>query len=269
MFKSLQHQDRRTFSHYKTVPAAVKRPAGPFGFFVAGGHGLHGTEPGHGQGCDWRFCSAGNHNIGMSPLEHLKSVTNGVAAGGTGRYTGNIRPPQAKIDGYLPRAHICYHHGYEKRADPPRTPPGQDPGLFFKGLDTADARTENNTNSVPVCGFQIQRRVLYGHTGSSHRKLSEAIHAAGLFPVNIPGRLKINNFPCNLRLKISSVKPCYRSYPRNSAGQRRPEPFQSRPYRRYYTKAGNDNPFLQSYSSLFKKVPWFPPGLEPYLTKCY
>ena len=75
----LQHHHGRPLAEHEAVAVVVKRPAGPSGFFVAGGEGREQVEPGDAEGMDHAVRAAGEHDVGLTPADNLGSLPDRLA----------------------------------------------------------------------------------------------------------------------------------------------------------------------------------------------
>ncbi len=161
-----------------------------FGVVVAGGHGLHVGEAGHGNRRDGGFRAAGNNGVGLAALDNFVGIADGVGASRAGGDGALARPLRAQHLGDIARSHVGDHHGNKERADAAHAAFHQFAVLVFKGLNAADAAADEDADTGAVVVGDGEAGIRQSHLGGGGGELREAIHALGVFAVQIVFRLE-------------------------------------------------------------------------------
>ena len=94
-----QHKHRRALAHHETVTRLIERPAGVPRIVVAGGHGADQRKGAEAERCEWRFRTAGQHHVGITPCDGTKGIPHGDGARGAAHAVGGIGTGGTELDG--------------------------------------------------------------------------------------------------------------------------------------------------------------------------
>ena len=115
--------------------------------------------------------------------------------------------------------------------------------LFGRGLQAADARTNENTDLIPIDPVQVQARVPQGLPGGVHPKLSEPVGAPHfLGGRKCRGRLEILDFARNLRVECGRIERLDLVYAALAGHQMVPERVEIGAQGRHDTQPGDHHP---------------------------
>ena len=117
MLLGLQDQGARAFAADKAVPIDRKGPRRMFGIVDALGKRTHARKGRHHQQRKRRFGTAGDHDIGLAPLEEMIGLDDRVVAAGTGRRTGHDRAACARLHRNQTARSVGHDAGHHKRPD--------------------------------------------------------------------------------------------------------------------------------------------------------
>src|SRR5665213_4515677 len=164
VFQLLQHQDAGALAHHEAVAVPVIGPGCAGGIVVeVGGHGPAGDEPGDADLAHRRLRPAGDHHVGVAPLDEPHGVAHGVGAGGAGGDHRMVGTLEVVAYGNLSRGEVDQGRGNEERADPPGTFLVQFYGGVGDGRKSADPRADIDPGTAAI------RLVLRRPAGIAHR----------------------------------------------------------------------------------------------------
>ena len=177
VFVFLQNQATGSLAHHEAVAGSVERPRGGGGVFVVRREGLAGVEATHARLADRGFGATADNNVGFAQTDVVERVNQRRVGTGAGRDGGEIRPPEAVLDGNHARSDVSDGLGDEKRIETRRAVAFGELGhLLLEGEKTAVARTPDHAHAVFVHFLQVEARVFQGFVGGNHGVLRIRVH---------------------------------------------------------------------------------------------
>ncbi len=175
--------DACTFTHDKSIAVLVEGTGSALGIIVAGAEGAHGGKPAHAEGDAGGFTATGNHDVRFIIANQAPGFPDTIIGGRTGRDDGKIGTGKAKLDGDQAGGHVGDHHRDHERGDPPGSFVQKDLILIGEGLQSTNAGSDEDANTVSGDLGGIQPGMEHGLLGGSHGELRVAIRPAGVFLV--------------------------------------------------------------------------------------
>ena len=208
VFQFLQDEDAGTFAHHETVAAGAEGARCTCRVVVASGEGVHGGEAAHAAGPDGSFGTTGNDGVSLAQTNEVEGIGQGVGRGSASRGGGVVRSVEAVLYGDLSGGDVGNHLGDEEGVELRAVffVHSIVAGFFLKGMDAADAYTENHADAVLVDFLQVPSAVLDGLHGSHECILLVEVHFACLFAVDEVVGLEAFHFAGELCFEFGGIK---------------------------------------------------------------
>ena len=237
----LENQHGSAFADHEAVAVLVERTAGSLRIVVSCGKCARVAEPCQRHRRDRRLAAAGQDDIGISGPQQAQGLAERMCAGGARGHGGEVGSLETELDRDLTRGHVDDHHRDEERADPPWPLLDQVRVLILERLHAADARTQDDPDTLAIDRIQIEPRAADRLGGGHDRELDEAIHALRILAVEHPLGREILDLAGEARAVPGGVESRDRAGARTAGDQPTPELFPVVAERRDNSKAGHQH----------------------------
>ena len=156
-----QHQHTGTLPQNEAVTIFIPGSARLLRLVIAARQRPHGCKSRHGYRRSRSLCSANDHNVCITVLDHASPNSNVVGTRRTGCDHGNIRPPKTILNRDVARDHVDHDTGHKKRGDSARAAFEKSVVGRFNGIDTPDSRTNSYANSICITRMRLDASILY------------------------------------------------------------------------------------------------------------
>ena len=150
----LEEEDARALAHHEPRPRRIEGTRGKRRVVVLDREAAHGGEAREDQRVHARLAPAGQHGVGISPLDQLGRLSDCVRPGCAGGDHRVVRPLDPQRDRQLTARRIDEDIRQEVRRDPVRTAAEADLLLLENPVHTADRRAEDDADPRRVEAVQ-------------------------------------------------------------------------------------------------------------------
>jgi hypothetical protein len=201
----LEHHHAGALAEHKAVAVLVEGPAGPGRVVVALRQGPGRDKAAQAHGRDAGLGAAGDHHVGLAPLDGPQGVADGVGRRGAGRGDGGVGAAQAEVDGDGAAGRVGDHLGDDERRDAAGPAVAEAVVLFLELGQPADTAAEDDAGAEGVHLAEVDTAVAHGLDGRHQGKLGEAVQ-----PPRHPGvedglRLEVLDLPAKADLEPLGV----------------------------------------------------------------
>src|SRR5258706_7158174 len=152
----LKNENSGSFADYKSVALRIPGTRRLLRFIVALGKCPHCGKTTHAHGRDAGFGSATNHHVGVSALNDLERIADGVRAGGASGGSGRVRALCPGAYGNITGSEIDNCCWNKKRGDAAGTFLQQIAVLALDHLESADTASDIDAHPLFVLGCDLQ-----------------------------------------------------------------------------------------------------------------
>ena len=163
VFEFFEDDDAGALAEDEAVAVLVERPAGALsGSSLRMRQGAAAMKPPRPIGGDGRLGAAGDHDVGVVPLNGVQGVADGVGGRGAGRRNGGVRTAQAEMDRDVAGGGVGDHLRDDERADAAGPVLDKAGVLLFEFVEAADAAADDDAAAEGIFLGEVEAAVLDG-----------------------------------------------------------------------------------------------------------
>ena len=160
MLLRFDDQQSSAFGEDEAVAAEIERPAGGSWIVVSLGKGTHVRHSGDRRAAQARLGAAGDDEIGLIPLDHLRGLDKGLHARGARRRRGDGRTVDTECHRNLAARHIRREERDGQRMNPLGAFRHHGLDVRFHDGNAAAAAVDDGADALTVFGIDLVAGVL-------------------------------------------------------------------------------------------------------------